>query len=146
MPIFQSGGGQVGSSQITDGSIVNADINSAAAIAQSKLAGGADTVADVAFIETTAGTTHSLTTVAGQRVLVFAFGNLNDGGGAARTIALNYNGVAQHSVTITSGAAATNTSFALCYKATHGAATQNVTVTTTGGTLQNVVIMVIKLK
>jgi hypothetical protein len=38
MPIFQSGGGQVGSSQITDDSIVNADINSAAQIAMSKIA------------------------------------------------------------------------------------------------------------
>lgn len=38
MGIFQSGGSQVGSAQITDNSIVNADINSAAAIARTKLA------------------------------------------------------------------------------------------------------------
>lgn len=39
MPIFTGGGSQVGSAQINDDSIVNADINSAAAIARTKLAG-----------------------------------------------------------------------------------------------------------
>lgn len=39
MPYYVGGGSQVGSAEITDGAIVNADINSAAAIALTKLAG-----------------------------------------------------------------------------------------------------------
>lgn len=40
MPVFTSGGSQVGSEQINDDSIVNADINSAAGIERRKLADG----------------------------------------------------------------------------------------------------------
>ena len=39
MPLFTSGGSQVNSASIIDGSIVNADINAAAAIAASKITG-----------------------------------------------------------------------------------------------------------
>jgi hypothetical protein len=146
MGIFTGGGSQVGSAQINDGAIVNADVNAAAGIAQSKIAGNANAAGDIVSVETTAGVTHALTTLAGERVLVIAKGNLSDGTGTARTISLNYNGVAQDSVVTTGGGSATRIGFCLTYTAIHGADTQNITVTTTGGALENVDIMVLKLK
>lgn len=98
-------------------------------------------------IETTAGATHALTTTAGQRVVVWAKGTVATPGGDAATdysVYLKYNGVTKDTVVQNSGAAKRG-SFALMYTEIPGAATQNITVTTTGDSVSNVVIIVMKI-
>lgn len=146
MAFLQSGGAQVTSQNIVDGSIVNADVAAAAAIAQSKLGVGANGANDLFSIEQTVGTTHALTTTANQRVYVFAKGNITDGTGATQTITLQYNAVTKDTVQAQGGGSATVSPFALGYHEAPGAATQNITVNTSGGSLANVVITVIKFK
>lgn len=96
-------------------------------------------------IENTVGTTHSLTTVANQKVLVIAKGYFT-GSDNQQTISLQYNGVTKDSVIVrhsytTSG----YIPFCLMWVDTPGAATQNITVTTGGGSIGSVSISVLKL-
>ena len=141
-----SGGANVGSSQINDGAIINADINVAAAIAQSKIAGTLNGNTDIISVETTAGTTHSLTTVAGQKVIVWAKGSIAETT-TTLTLTLKYNGVTKDTVVQTyNDTGASSWPFALVYTETPGAATQNITIETTSGTINNPVIVVIKVK
>jgi len=95
-------------------------------------------------VESTAGATHSLTTTAGQVVLVSVTGQLNTASSANETLTLKYNGVTKQ--TIVSDIGSTwNTQivpFAMQYTETPGAATANITVETSAGTLSNVVIIV----
>lgn len=149
MAFLQSGGSQVTSSNIVDGSIVNADVNAAAAIAQSKLgaAGNADT--DVVKVESASSVPYSLTTVAGQRVLVIVSGRiLLNAGPASDTINLQYNGVTKSSVTVgVSGTGATSyQTFCLMYSEVPGAATANIGLTTTTYAPADVDVTVIKIK
>ena len=97
-------------------------------------------------VETTAGTTHSLTTVADQQVLVSAKGVVV-ATNAVNTVTLKYDGVTKDTVTVGGTGAGTNfnSAFSLMYTETPGAGTENVTVETSGGTLSNVVIVVQKL-
>lgn len=94
--------------------------------------------------ETTTGTTHSLTTVANQKVIVWAKGNLTLGGGGGSNLELKYNGVQKDIVTAATADGATHP-FSLMYTEIPGAGTQNLTVTSTSGTPANVVIIVCKL-
>lgn len=95
-------------------------------------------------IETTTGTTHSLTTTAGQKVVVWAKGYDSHGVGSG-TVNLKYNGATKDSVVNGNTSGSTqNVPFALMYTETPGAATQNITVD--GGTsLNSVVIIVMKI-
>jgi hypothetical protein len=95
--------------------------------------------------ETTTGATHSLTTTAGQRVIVWAKGNTVESG-TTQNITLNYNGVTKDTVVHYDADSTANLKqpFALMYTETPGAATQNITVSTDNGTLANVVIIVQK--
>lgn len=97
-------------------------------------------------IESTSGSTHSLTTVANQKVLVIAKGNLQ-GTGDAVAINLKYNGVTKDTVTVRPSSSSHRDAFCLMYTEVPGAATQNITVEedSVSGTLENVVIIVIKL-
>ena len=97
-------------------------------------------------VETTTGTTHALTTVANQQVLVSAKGVVV-ATSTVNTVTLKYNGVTKDTVTVGGTGAGTNlnSAFSLMYTETPGAGTQNVTVETSGGTLSNVVIVVQKL-
>jgi hypothetical protein len=92
----------------------------------------------------TSGVTASLTTTAAQVVLVIAKGTLVPGL-TARTVSLNYDGVAKDTASIGLLALNLETSFTLVWVGTPGAQTKNLTVTTTGGTLNNVVISTIKI-
>jgi len=96
--------------------------------------------------ETTTGTTVSLTTTATQRVLVWATGDISTTL-TARTITLAYNGVTKDTIIVSSPSDVTKYRFLLMYTEVPGAATQNITVTSTptGGTLANVIITVVKL-
>lgn len=95
-------------------------------------------------IETTTGVTHSLTTVAGQTVLVYAKGNVATGGGSNRTVTLAYNGVSKDTVEVLANSSAKE-AFFVSYSEIPGAGTQNVTVTISADTIENVKIFVIKL-
>jgi len=94
--------------------------------------------------ETTAGTTASLTTTANQRVVVWVKGDVIPGT-TAQTITVAYNSVTK-AIWLTSAAAATTRfPFAIMYTEVPGAGTYNITVTTTGGTMANIKITVLKL-
>lgn len=93
--------------------------------------------------ETTTGTTHSLSTNGTQRVLVTVKGNTTDDG-TGGTVLLNYNAI-QKDVVSSKVSNTQQTPFCLQYTETPASATQNITVTKTGGlTLTNVVITVLK--
>jgi hypothetical protein len=84
-------------------------------------------------IETTSGSlTHSLTTIAGQKVVVWASGVALLNNSVGITITLAYNGVAKHEKTIDyTGNGRMN--FDLMYTETPGADTQDITLTIDGG-------------
>jgi hypothetical protein len=96
-------------------------------------------------IENTIGGTHSLTTVANQRVLVIAKGSFT-GSSAANVVSLQYNGVTKDSVKMRLGSSVDNMPFTLMYTEVPGAATQNVTLTTSVGSLEDLDIVVTKLR
>lgn len=98
--------------------------------------------------EVTTGATHSLTTIAGQKVIVFVKGNfsITSAGSQQVDVVLKYNAVTKDTVTVYNENVTTTRAFALMYTETPGAATQNVTVTSSTGTLANVVIIVWKFK
>lgn len=142
MAFLTSGGSLVTTSEIVDSTIVNADIAAAAAIAQSKIAAQANNNTDIVSVERTVGTTHSLTTVAGQKVTVIASG-WHQSAGTDSTLNLKYNGVTKASATFKLG----NTQrcgFCLQYQEVPGAATQNITVADADA--NEVTITVIKTK
>lgn len=143
MPYFVGGGSAVGSAEITDGAIVDADVNASAAIAQTKLAGAIDADTDIVKVEVTSGTTHALTTVAGQRVVVLA-SFTPDGAAGIANVNLKYNGVTKHTMSV--GTNNDNTGMTLMYTEVPGAATQNITVDASAGTIGSCVIMVFKIK
>ena len=98
-------------------------------------------------IETTAGATHSLTTVAGQAVIVWATGNVN-GNSNDRTVTLKYNGVTKCQ-TVSDGVGLTGSDqqvpFALMYTEVPGAATANITVDAGAVNVFDVKIIVLKI-
>lgn len=95
------------------------------------------------IIETTIGATHSLTTVAGQKVIVWAKGT-QVGNASNTNISLKYNGVTKDSLTALDVSSDDQT-FSLMYTETPGAGTANITVTTDQATLRDVVIIVMKI-
>ena len=100
-------------------------------------------VAGLNTIETTTGTTHSLTTTAGQRVMVWAKGTRTHDN-SDYVVTLKYGGVTKDTVKINGSSSSDFVSFALMYTETPGAATADITVETSGGTLSDVVILVLK--
>lgn len=97
-------------------------------------------------VETTTGTTHSLTTTAGQVVMVFVSGNIYNGSGVINlTVDLKYNGVTKHSFYKPNLSSPASDGFALQYTETPGAGTHDITVVTDGGTLTAIKIMVLKI-
>jgi len=94
-------------------------------------------------VETTTGTTHSLTTTAGQKVIVWAKGFVSGGGGAITT-ELKYDGTTKDSNAWVSGKD-TMGPFCLMYTETPSAGTRNITVTNSAGSLDSVVIIVMKI-
>jgi hypothetical protein len=99
--------------------------------------------------ESSTGVTHSLTTTAGQTVVVWAKGDAYvDGNNLTRTITLKYGGVTKDTVNAKNmpGDAADNKyPFSLMYTETPGAGTANITVEISGDSVANVVIIVAKL-
>jgi len=95
---------------------------------------------------TTTVTPTSLTTIANQRVLVIVKGSLTIAATATTaTVTLAYNSVTKDSVSIRQqGGTSEITPFTLIYTETPGAATQNITVTPSAGSIADLVIMVEK--
>lgn len=144
---FSSGGNLVASANIVDGTIVDADVNAAAAIAATKIAGLIGNPGNIISIDIVAAATYSLTTVAGQRVIVWAKGvQVGTGGGANANVFLKYNGVTKDTAFLGVVNAVTLSAFTLCYSEIPGAATQNVTLTTDYTSISTPVIAVIKLQ
>lgn len=104
----------------------------------------------IPVFESTTGTTHSLTTIADEKVMVWAKGDVSSIGTNTTTIVLQYNGVTKDTITMRSSSSSNNPigTFSLMYTETPGAATQNVTVSKSGGagTVGNVVIIVLKIR
>ena len=96
-------------------------------------------------ISTAAGTTLSLTTTAGQRVIVWAKGGANAPlGSPGITVYLKYNNVTKDSLALCAtdqAGAGSADAFALQYTETPGAGTQNITVETSAGSIADVVII-----
>jgi hypothetical protein len=95
---------------------------------------------------TATGTTLSLTTTAGQKVIVWAKGHVQPSGtgGGAYDVNLKYDGVVKDKITVdaASSTAARFETFALQYTETPGAGTANITVDG-GENRANVVITVL---
>lgn len=92
-------------------------------------------------IETTAGATHSLTTTASQKVVVFVKGRLATNGSTSNNlVTLAYNGVSKDTVQM----GGEIVPFALMYTETPGAATHDITVSVNNGSVETVVIIVLK--
>jgi hypothetical protein len=125
------------------------DVSAAAAPSTGKyLRASSGTAADwqvPATSETVSGTIESLTTTATQRVLVWATGDISQTLTAIRTVEVQYNAVRKDSITVSSPSDVTKYRFLLMYTEVPGAATNNITVKTSGGTLEAVSIMVLKL-
>lgn len=105
-----------------------------------------DFIADPApffSIESTVGSTHPLTTVAGQKVLVTAKGDFTGTSGNI-FIYLKYNGVTKDTVQIRGGSL-DYTPFCLQYVEVPGVGTEDITVESSSGGLGRVVITVQKL-
>ena len=116
------------------------------AITAGQTALAADIIGLVSIFVSTTGTL-SITTVAGQKVIVIAKGNDTLGNNGSSTILLKYNGVTKDtcSLIIHSGAYADGTfSYSLMYTETPGAGTHDITVTGQASG-SNCVIMVLKL-
>lgn len=98
-------------------------------------------------VETTSGATHSLTTVANQKVIVWVKGYLTESSSNNTTITLSYNSVAKDTTVANENDSTNNLThpFALMYTETPGAATADITVTTSQGSLSAVVIIVMKI-
>ena len=90
------------------------------------------------------GTTYALTTVANQKVIVLVKGDWT-GSASAGTVKLNYNAVQKDVVGVKQAATADKLPFYLQYSETPGAATYNITVVASVGTLANVVMIIIKI-
>jgi len=97
----------------------------------------------VTAIETTTGVTHSLTTTAGQRVVVWVKGTLS-GAVLQQTVTLAYNAVAKDTCLIGTNSN-DNGTISLMYTEIPSAGTQNITVTTSAGSINNCVIIVMKI-
>lgn len=144
MPISQSGGSLVTGSSIVDGTVSNADIASNAAIALSKLANLIGNPGDLISIETGTGSTYSLTTIAGQKVLVLVKGNVADNS-TESTTTLTYNSVTKDTVKC-DGDAGSNLPFTLGWTDVPGADTQTLSVQNSIVAVENVVWFIIKLQ
>lgn len=106
-------------------------------------------IAKLPRVEVGTGETYALTTLAGERVIVFVSGTLYPNYASTRTVTLAYNGVTKNTAYVTNPVSGQGYyGFNLMYSEIPGAATNNITVTcnNTGGTgLTGVTILVIKI-
>lgn len=106
--------------------------------------GSPGTPGTVVSVSQTSGATASVTTTSGQQIYVLAVGDWTPGL-IAQSINLNYDGVSKDSKNVLIGLLSGKLTFSMVFVMTPGAQTKNVTVTTSGGTLADVQIIVMKL-
>jgi hypothetical protein len=94
--------------------------------------------------ELSAGTSHLLSTLAGQMVVVTAKGSFGNAT-TVQTVSLAYGGTTVDATQVRNSNSNDRNGFALIWVGTPGAATASLTVETTGGTLYDVAITVIKI-
>lgn len=92
----------------------------------------------------TSSTTVSVTTTSGQTIVVIAKGTIIPGL-VARTVSLKYDGVAKDSDSVGLLAINLEAAFTLIWVGTPGAQTKNLTLETTGGTINSPAISIIKI-
>lgn len=145
MAFLTAGGSQIGSSNITDGAILNADINASAAIAQSKIAGSGNNNSDIIAVVSGSDAALSVTTVADQRMIVFINGYYTSNG-VNGTISGQRGGVSKQ--TISAGGDSTEPyPFSLMWLETPGAVTEDISVSPSAqNTITSYNIVVVKLK
>lgn len=143
MAFLTQGGSQIGSSNITDGAIVNADINANANIDQSKIGDSLNDNTGLVSVQVSTTGSISVTTVANQRLVVFAAGE-PAGAAGMQTVSLRYNGVTKDSRGESTGA--THNSFKLQYTEVPGAGTQTIDLAISGGSIANSTIIVMKFR
>lgn len=97
-------------------------------------------------VETSTSSTYSLTTTASQTVIVMCKAVMS-GNGWNGNVFLNYNGVAQDQaqIRLQGGGFTAYQPYQLQYTAVPGAATANITVTSDTGTIQQIVLIIIKI-
>jgi hypothetical protein len=102
-------------------------------------------------VETTTGTTYSITTTGSQRVVVLAKGSVQQtlNGNSTTSVLLNYDGVQKDTVSTsgdTDGATGFD-AFSLMYTEIPTAGTRNITLSiTNGGSIVDAVIIVLKIR
>jgi len=99
-------------------------------------------IAYLPTIEYTASTTHSLTTVADQKIIVWARGVQSNFAGS-KTITLKYNGVTKDSIAYNSTAVGV---VSLMYTDTPGAGTHDIVLATDVGNISDGLIIVLKIR
>ncbi|NTW33369.1 MAG: hypothetical protein HGB12_12230 [Bacteroidetes bacterium] len=125
-----------GSIKITDGNQAAGKVLTSDANGLASWQAGGGSVSDIVAAS---GASLSLTTVANEKVIVFAKGDAYNG-----TVYLQYDGVTKDQVYLYHNAASYGCGFSLMYTETPGAGTKNITVT--GPACENVKIIVIKVK
>lgn len=148
MPVFTGGGSSVGTAEINDGAIVNVDVNAAANIALTKLAGLIGNPGSFISIEQVSAATTNVTVDGNTRILILAKGHLDDIGNETITVQLRQQTVVKDTVIANAGSAADQVPFALMYSEVpaNGTYTVDVVEDDAAGGASNVKIIVIKLR
>ena len=147
MPVFTGGGSAVGSAEINDGAIVNADVNAAAAIAQSKIAGIAGAAGDLIDVVYETDSSVDVVLDGKTKIVVIAKGNYVDIGNETQTATLRQDTVVKDTTQVNLGSTADQEGFCLMYSETPAADTYTIDVITSDPSgVANVKIMVFKIK
>lgn len=97
-------------------------------------------------VQVASAATLSVTTTAGQRIICWAKGDLASSGSVAVTVTIKYNTTVKDTITIDqsdNGGVGWTVPFTGMYSEVPGAGTQNITINTSGGSINNPVIMVL---
>ena len=150
MPLATSGGASnIDTTKIVDGTIIDDDVASDAAILQSKIDGFAEDGNDLITIEPITSTTTSVTTDGSTKLLVLVTAQLRcNTSPGFYTITLSYDGVAKETKTIgyDGGANGNYMSLVCSYTETPAADTANIVLASSGGTLSNVRGYILKFR
>lgn len=148
MPVITSGGSLINTQSIVNGTIVNEDINAAAAIALTKLAGLIGNPGDFISIAQTTGTTVDVTLDGNTRILVLAKGDITTTGNETVTYSLRQDTVVKDTVISNASSGGDRVPWSLMYSEVPAADTYTIDVIDDAGMgdVANVKIMVIKLR
>lgn len=145
MPTITGGGASaITGAEIVDGSISNADVSPTAVIALTKIAGLIGKPGDFISVDTDTTGTKSVTTLANQRLIVFACATIQ-GGTGTMTSTLSYNGVQKATQGVRTGNSGFPSGVFLNYSEVPGAGTHDI-VLAGDQSLANIYMIIIKLQ